>query len=102
MKEKTYQPLTTPRKALNPIENTNRQNFQAPSQLKPTVTITTKPLTQKPSQQNLKSSKKTSKTKAAPANPEHDKEEYPEIENIHITDPLKSKSLCILYMVKAL
>ena len=87
VKEKTYQPLTTPRKALNPIENTNRQNHQAP---KPTVI---KPSTQKPSQQNLKS-KKASKTKVAPANPEHDKEEYPEIENIHITDPLKSESLC--------
>ena len=97
MKEKTHQPLTTPRKALNPLQNTNRQSQQVTSQAKPTVSITTKPSAQKPSQQNIKSSKKASKTKPAPTNPEHDnKEEYPEIENIHITDPLKSK-WCVLY-----
>lgn len=95
MKEKTYQPLTAPRKALNPLHNTNRQSQQAASQTKPTVTITTKPPAQKPLQQNIKSSKKAGKTKPAPTNSEHDKEEYPEIENIHITDPLKSK-LCVV------
>ena len=93
MREKTYQPLATPRKALNPLHNTNRQ---ATSQAKPTISITTKPSTQKSSQQNTKSSKKASKTKPAPTNPEHDKEEYPEVENIHITDPLKSKLMCVV------
>ena len=96
MKEKTYQPLTTPRKALNPLHNTNRQSQQATSQTKPTISITTKPPAQKSSQQNTKSSKKASKTKPASTNPEHDKEEYPEIESIHITDPLQSKLTCVV------
>ena len=65
-------------------------------QLKPTVSFSAKPSVQKPSQQNLKSTKKSSKAKATPTVSEHDKEDYPEIENIDLTDPLKSKVMCVV------
>ncbi|XP_065883407.1 uncharacterized protein [Dysidea avara] len=85
VREKTYQPLTTPRKALNPLQNTaNLQKQQAINPVKPSISVGTKPTALKPSKK-----KSSNKLRSAPVKSDHDIEDYPEIENTHFADPLK-------------